>query len=332
MRRLSTIAFVNFALTGCAATSFAPPIVNLDRELHFDGTQSTFYAICSPKPLNDAKSRIDRDVEGALRLISNYVLTYRCQRDRAAEGRQYFEVPSMLSTIGGATAAAFGAPAGVAIGTGAFSALMGQGKSYYAPKDKAQVLSDGLGAILCIQNEAVGVDPYTLRTISAAQDANPAPGGKPTPANGLPESGREDDSGAKIEVSYGRQYFEMIRSALFSVEQVVAQRLSAAGTPFDAKGVIAEIGALNKKQEEEAAAPTAQDPAGTGQDTKDALNTATVEKTAAGQTVLETFNFSRVSPAAARLNATSSAKVGMTVIKINQLQTKLDKCIVQAKV
>jgi hypothetical protein len=326
-----------FALCGCATTSFAPPVVNLDHELHFNGTQTTFNAVCTPRPVNDEKSFINRDVDGALRLISNYVLTYRCQRDRAAEGRQYFEVPSMLATIGGATAAAFGAPAAVAIGTGATSAGFGAFKSYYAPKDKAQVLSDGLGALLCIQNEAVGVDPYTLRTISAAQDANPPKSATPpTTTTGILEGGSgggNDAEGAQVEVSYGRQYFEMIRSALFSVEQVVAQRLSAAGTPFDAKGVIAEISALNEKQKDETQTPEAKDPTKTGEDTKTAVTTEQRTVTGArGELLLERVNLSGSSPAIAKLDATSPAKVGTTVIKINQLQTKLDKCIVQAKV
>jgi hypothetical protein len=332
------------ALGGCATTSFAPPVVNLDRELHFGKTQTSFYAVCTPRPGDGEKSVINRDVDGALALISNYVLTYRCQRDRAAEGRQYFEVPSMLATIGGATAAAFGAAPGVAIGTGAFSAAMGQGKSYYAPKDKSQVLSDGLGAMLCIQNEAVGVDPYTLRTIAAAQDANPPKGDKPPTVSGLLESGgggagggddQVDASGAQVEVSYGRQYFEMVRSALFSVEQVVAQRLSAAGTPFDAKGVIAEITALNQKQKEEADAPAAQDPKTTGEETQEAITKTTTTETVPGlngQLMTLHVPITNVSAAAARLKVASAEKVGMTVIKISQLQTKLDQCIVQAKV
>lgn len=311
-----------FALSGCAVTSFAPPVVNLQRELTFTGTQSTFNAICSPKPRG---VEISQDVDGALRLISNFVLTYRCQRDRAAEGRQYFEVPSMLATIGGATAAAFGAPAGVAIGTGAASAALGQGKSYYAPRDKAVVFNDGVAALLCVQNAAVGVDPFTLKALSAAQDdssGTTTPTTAPPPVGSLvtgiaalvpPVSTRT----AGVEITYGRQYFEMIRSALFSVEEIMAQRLSAAGTPFDAAGVIAEIEKLNKTEEAQATETATTTAEEKGADAKEA----------AGAEALSGRTWSQ-----ARLSTVSDARVGRTVIKIDELQTKLDKCVISAKV
>ncbi len=158
MRRIFFMTCV-FALSGCAVTSFAPPVVNLDQRLQFSGTQSTFNAVCSPKASNGL---IDASVDGALGLVSNFILTYRCQADRAAEGRQFFEVPAFLSAAGAATAAAFGAGAAVAIGSGAAGAVLNQGKSYYAPRAKAVVLNDGLDALLCIQAEAVGIDAFTL--------------------------------------------------------------------------------------------------------------------------------------------------------------------------
>lgn len=304
--RSSACLLLPALLSGCAVTSFAPPIVNLQHELVFDRTQRSFDAVCSPTP---GSTLISHDVDGALRLISNYALTYRCQRDRAAEGRQFFEVPSMLATLGGATAAAFGAPAGVAIGTGAFSAAAGQGKSYYAPKDKAQVLNDGLAAILCVQNAAVGVDPYTLRTLSAAQADNA----------GANPSAPFTEGGAQVEISYGRQYFEMIRSSLFSIEEVVAQRLSAAGTPFDAAGVIAEIEKINKKEQDQTSGGAKPTPATVGAMTTDAATTRIDRaKALTGSQLM--------------LKALGNDRVGRTVIKIDELQSKLDKCVVSAKV
>ena len=299
------------ALSGCAVTSFAPPVVNLDKKLAYTGTQSTFYAVCSPKP---SVQPIHSDVDGALGLISNYVLTYRCQRDRASEGRQFFEVPSMLATIGGATAAAFGAAPAVAIATGATSAALGAGKTYWAPKDKAQVFNNGLSAILCVQNVAVGVDPSTLKIVSNAQrdntDAEPA-------AVEMVDGKRVPKSDAQIEIPYDRQYFEMIRSALFSIEQVVAQRLSAAGTPFDAAGVIAEIEKLTAQQVEEKKASGEQSATKTGDEVKAAAATKNLYGLTSSQKSLQEL---------------SSAKVGATVIKIDELQTKLDKCVVSAKI
>ena len=327
------------ASSGCATTSFAPPIVKMDREMTFTRAQTSFNAVCTPN-FNDPNAQIiRRDTDGALLLINNFILTYRCQADRAAEGRQYFEVPGFLSTIGGATAAAFGAPAGVAIGTGAASAALNQGKGYYAPKDKAVVLNDGLDALLCIQNEAVGIDPYTLKTLSAAQEATGA-GSTPPPqqptltgTEGTAAPAAAEAGGSEVYVSSQRQYFEMVRTALFAVERVVAQRLSNAGTPFDASGVIAELEKLNKEEAEKK--DEAPDAATAGKDAKAAAAPETTVRTAGTNGEVVTVA-SPVTPQAARalgkLEAASNEQVGRTVIKLSVLQPKLDKCVLRAKV
>jgi hypothetical protein len=315
-------------LSGCATTSFAPPVVNLEQELKVTRTQTFFNATCSPKP--DLAAGVYRTTNGALLLISNYILTYRCQADRAAEGRQFFEVPGFLIAAGAATAAAFGAPADVAIGAGAAGSALSHAKSYYAPKDKAVVLNDGLDAFLCIQNEAVGIDPYTLKTLSEAQKASGAGSavpGAPIVAAAVgegvtdPQPGTGDDAGPEVYISSERQYFEMVRSALFATERVVAQRLSASGTPFDTAGVIAEITALNKKVEDEAKESEAKDPVATGEAAKTAAVTPGPGIRAA------TFTLS-----ANKLKSLPDAQVGRTVIKLRTLQPKLDRCIVRAKV
>ncbi|MBA3668354.1 MAG: hypothetical protein H0W65_11660 [Sphingomonas sp.] len=303
----------------------------MDQELKSKRTQTFFDATCTPAEAGRPGS-IRRDTNGALLLINNYVLTYRCQRDRAAEGRQFFEVPSFLTAAAAATAAAFGAGAGVTIGAGATGAILNQGKSYYAPRDKAAVLNDGLNALLCIQNEAVGIDPYTLKTLSAAQEA----GGTPEPGQPVPTisgAGRDGDETPQAEpqvtISSQRQYFEMIRSALFSVESVVAQRLSAAGTPFDAAGVIAEVEALNKKADEEQA--EAGDAATAGQAAKTAATPP--DSAAAGvQPAAAIERLISFTAAKAKLQRLSDDQVGRTVIKLRTLQPKLDKCVVRAKV
>ena len=46
---------------------------------------------------------------------------------------------------------------------------MDSGKNYYAPKDKAKVLSDGIKAMLCIHDKAVGIDGPTREAISEVQ-------------------------------------------------------------------------------------------------------------------------------------------------------------------
>jgi hypothetical protein len=347
MRRIQLLASISFVLSGCATLSFAPPQVRMDHAIAAKNNETFFNAICTPEQ-NPAPERvITSDVEGALLLINNYVLTYRCQRDRAAEGRQFFEVPAFLGSAGAATAAAFGAGPAVAIAAGAASATLDHTKQYYAPKEKAVVFTDGLQAMLCIQNEAVGVDPYTLKALSDAQQDNPTATTTETPQEKAVRVARSQQSnppqeppGTEIYVSSGRQYYELIRSALFSVEQVVAQRLSAAGTPFDAAGVIAEISALNKKEEKEQ--PGADAKGGNDQTAEQAQATAKNDaekeagkdaKVAAGAPaeLPEERNPSLMS-APQRLATLSDKQVGQAVIKLAQLQTKLQKCVVSAKV
>jgi hypothetical protein len=333
MRRILFSSILTFLLAGCATTSFAPPIVKMDKELTFTRSQTTFNAVCTPNPNDPTAQQIRRDTDGALLLVNNFILTYRCQADRAAEGRQYFEVPGFLSTIGGVAAAAFGAPADVAIGTGAASAALNQGKSYYAPRDKAVVLNDGLDALLCIQNEAVGIDPYTLKTLSAAQEATGSGSTTTEPqpvVAGSPVQSAPADDGPEIYVSSQRQYFEMVRTALFAVERVVAQRLSNAGTPFDASGVIAELEKLNKEVEEKK--NEVPDAKVAGEEAKKAAVPETSSEAGLGQPSIPASVLAQMSRTGAKLAAVSDRQVGRTVIKLHVLQPKLDKCVLRAKV
>jgi hypothetical protein len=321
-------------LSGCAVTSFAPPIVDMQNELRSVRNQTSFNAVCTPQPFA-VPGGSQRDVEGALRLINNYILTYRCQRDRAAEGRQFFEVPGFLATAGGAIAAAFGAPTAVAIGSGAASAVLGQGKSYYAPKDKAVVLSDGLRGMLCIHNEAVGIDAPTLKAISDVQETSgtavvpktgeaAVPGASPTNLRTTTE-----DGGSAVYVSSERQYFNMISTALWSVEQVVAERLSNAGKQFDMSGVLAELEKLKKEvadKEEEAGTPEEAAQPVTGAQPPQAPAGPNVNRAAAA---VRTSNFFA---AKASLDQIPPKQVGLTMIQLKTLKPKLDQCVVQSKV
>lgn len=107
MKKAYLLLAAALPLSGCAVLSFAPPQVPMDRELVARNNQTSFDAVCSPD--DDSNQPIKRDTDGALTLINNYILTYRCQADRAAEGRQFFEVPGALTALGAATAAALGA-------------------------------------------------------------------------------------------------------------------------------------------------------------------------------------------------------------------------------
>lgn len=63
----------------------------------------------------------------------------------------------------------------LAIGAGAAALGLSKGQSYYDPKAKAVVFNDGLDAMLCIKNEAVGIDAYTLEAISDLLRSNSYP-------------------------------------------------------------------------------------------------------------------------------------------------------------
>lgn len=330
--RISLLALFALAMSGCATTSFAPPVVNLEQELHVRRTQTFFNATCSAKPDPGDPSYFRRDTDGAMLLVNNFILTYRCQAHRAAEGRQFFEVPGFLTSAGAATAAALGAGPHVAIGAGATSAVLGQGKSYYSPKDKAVVLDDGLDALICIKNEAVGIDPFTLQAISDVQATTGEPATAPARTEatvGVAPGTIPATGDGEIAITWERQYFDMIQAALFSVERVVAQRLSAAGSSFDADGVIAEIKALGEKVEE------AENEAGTATEAAAPVTTAAAPETtnASGQqTVAGVARLLSFTKAQARLNLVDEKQVGKTVIKLRSLQPKLQQCVVRAKV
>lgn len=317
MRRFLLASSVLVMASGCATTSFAPPIVNMENELSFKRTQTFFNATCTPAHDTEDAQPIHRDTDGALLLINNFILTYRCQAHRAAEGRQFFEVPGFLVAAGGATAAALGAGPNVAIATGATGAVLGQGNSYYAPKHKAGVLDSGLDALICIKNEAVGIDAYTLEAISEVQE-NAGAAKEPPPGSERNANGEE---GPEVVVSAQRQYYDMIQAALFSVERVVAQRLSAAGTPFDAEGVMAEIEAIRARIEE------AKDESRSAEAEGGAVLGAPAPDSGRGQEARDKSNSAR-----AKLQAVGAYQVGQTVIKLKTLQPRLQQCILRAKV
>lgn len=331
MRHILLTSVFLVGLSGCATTSFAPPQVRMDREVRATNSQTFFNAVCTPSDLK-GYPEIRRDTEGALLLISNYVLVYRCQADRAAEGRQFFEVPGFLATAGGAVAAALGAATNVAIGAGAAGAVLAQGKSYYAPKDKAVVLNDGVGALLCVQNEAVGIDAYTLKALSNAQQAtgvgSAGPPALTTAGTPVTTPNVPAPEGPEVYVSAERQYFEMVRTALIAVERVVAQRLSDSGKQFDTAGVLAE---LEKAKEEEKKAEGTPAAGKEGTTTPSVIETGKGAKDAVAAVVNETRTASE-HEAVARLGAVPNEEVGRTVIKLRALQPKLQQCILRAKI
>jgi hypothetical protein len=356
------------ALSACATTSFAPPIVDMKNQLESRRHQTFVGAVCTPERMAmvDKKGNVlanadgspryvtfGRDVDGALALIDNYILTYRCQRDRASEGRQFFEVPAFLATAAGVAAAAFGAPPGVAVGTATGAAALGSGKSYYAPKDKAKVLSDGITAMLCIHNEAVGIDGPTLTAISDVQRSTAVPDTPPpqtppvtpppntTPPNPVTpnpaptgnadggDSSDQPNQDAFVSVGYDRQYYNLISTALWSVEQYVADRLSNSGKEFEMKGILAE---LDKLKQDEADAAKAANPKNDPAKVADPVVNAPAPTPPPGtaQAFVDNQN-SKYGAAMQKVATFDKEQIGQTIIQLKVLKPKLDQCILLAK-
>lgn len=352
--RLLYLTGCAFALSGCATTSFAPPQVDLVDRLEERHRQHEFWGLCTPSHVRadltkadgpDNYVRLGEGVDDALALISNYLYTYRCARDRAADGRQLFELPGFLGTAAAGTAVALGAGPTVAIVAGASSATLDHSKQYFAPQAKAQVFNDAVQAMLCIQSEAVGVNPFVLKTVSLAQKANndQIAGQQAAMDETLKGNGVAPQSNpAFVSVTYAKQYFELVRTALFSVEQAVAQRLSTAGSAFPSSGVLAEYEQLSKLKEDQqakngdvspsGAAAGAATPAGkkdaAAQAVRDAADNATTQGNAViGQATALGLN----TDAAKAANKLNPEAVGRAIIKLDELNTKLQICVLQAK-
>jgi hypothetical protein len=229
------------SLPACATTtSFAAPEVDLL-------TQMTRGSMSSDCRLTGAAGQpISRDVDGALALIENFVAGYRCSMRAAADGRQPFQILSFLSLVGSTAAVALGASPDVAIAGGIGNSVFTAGNNYYAPQEQTEILSDSVDALLCIQTEAVGITAFESDVAREAMI-----------------SAFRSATGGTVEIPIERQYFNMVASALLSVERVAAQRLSRRGS-FDAAGIAAEIAQLGEEEEEAEDArdkPPAQDPA-----------------------------------------------------------------------
>lgn len=325
-------------LSGCAVTSFAPPIVKMDKELKFTRQQTSFNAVCSPNPADASARMIHEDVDGARLLIQNFILTYRCQAHRAAEGRQFFEVPQLAIAAGAITAAAFGAPPEVAIGAGASGAVFANGKSYYSPQEKASIIDNSLNALICIKTEAVGIDAFEIEQLDTAEKA--LRGDAPSPGHGLVGD-------PELEVSASKRYYDLIMASLLSVERVLAQRLSRVGS-FDPEGVVAQIERLNQKirnggDDPETGENGSQGDAGgvngqqggatqgAGADAANAGAGANVAGVAKSRAKADGVFQSPAGQSAAAFAKTTPAALQSTRLDLNVLKPKLEKCVVRAK-
>lgn len=311
---MKTIAILTAAcalpLSACATTSFAPPSIDFENETIARGSNSRFSNYCMSserlKTAGDPMSviPINPDVQGAQALIDNFLYMYRCTRIRAADGRQWFQVPLFLAVVGTATAVALGAGPDAAIAGGAANAFFGGAGKYYDPKQKAHLLGPAIDALVCIKMESSGIDAFTVNAISGVQEESGealqqkmmalTPGGA---------------SRSEVVIGADRQYYNLVFAALLSVERVVADRLSNVGI-FDPAGVAAQIEQLveeeaEAKEDAEASAPT---------------EAAAIEASKGADQATRQA-----------VDATSQAKIADTIVKLATLQTKLQQCVVRAK-
>jgi hypothetical protein len=246
--RLCALLVVPVILQGCATYSFAPPRVETSR-IAAEGQK--FNTNCSISIERDKLGDfpngkpIKHDIDGASNLADNFLLAYRCAARQVANGRQHFEIPTLLTTLGGVTAAAFGAPAGVAIGTGAATAGLNSAKSYYAPRDKLPILAAAVDAITCVKNQSVATDAYGSTLITKAAGLTAA--GAPIAA------GAAAGTGSSVAISAIDQYFTLIETALYLIENVAAQRLSSVGS-YAPDALITEFKNIQKQQDDAKAA------------------------------------------------------------------------------
>jgi hypothetical protein len=192
---------------------------------------------------------VNRNVAGTFTLIDTFIAAIRCSAHASANGRQAFEIPAFLATTGAALAGALGGGATYGIlGTGASSAF-NAGKGYWDPRAKAAVYDHALDALLCIKTEAVGIPAYKFDNAATEQATT-----------GKTLAGFGKARGAGVTVTADEQYFMLVSAAAFSVERVLAQRLSNMGT-IDAAAVAAELKVAaeeaDKKEKEREAANSA---------------------------------------------------------------------------
>jgi hypothetical protein len=178
-------------LAACGTTDFAPPVVDI--------------------------SGANTDLDGALKDVEKFISEYRREASTAANSKSWFDVPAVLAGIGGATAVALGANADVAIGTGAFGALAASGRTYYAPSEQADTYNDALSALMCIQQEVIGLnvraDSTEIRMLSVGK------------------------SGNVLSVDDQYRAYLTIKNAALKVENIARERLATRGSVANAESI-----------------------------------------------------------------------------------------------
>lgn len=303
MIRLKLLLAVGvFVLPGCATTSFAPPSVSLPANM----AAGSLGAHCAFVSSNS----VGKNVEGALQLTINFISSYSCARDQAANGRQVFQIPSFIALVGAATAAAFGAPPDVAIAAGAANQVFTAGNNYYAPAEQAQILRDAVDAFNCINSEAVGIPAMARLQRSSTPSAT--------------DGQRLVEGAAVVRITPERIYFNMVTSRLLAVHNVAAQRLSRRGT-FGAAGIAAQIEQLAKKIHDQ------QEAADRANETSRQAAAEAARVTNAEMLASESRRAGFSQAAARARQAAAAAEIDAVELDLSVLQPKLDLCVLRAQ-
>src|SRR4051794_26628731 len=161
MLRKSILMLTGVPLAACQSFSFAPPSVRTDIQVARYDDKLDCKAV--PKSGNGTTIEIQPTVLGAIDLINNFTLAYRCAEQDLANARQYFEVPAFLAAAAGLIGrSAFAFSSQDVLKLGAAGAVLGAGNSYYAPKAKAGFVSSALRAVLCVKTTAVGISYFNF--------------------------------------------------------------------------------------------------------------------------------------------------------------------------
>lgn len=286
------------ALGGCTTTSFAPRPV----AIRYTGDTPIDFK-CATRREDGASAEVPRTLRGSYQLIDTFIAAVRCDAHSAANGRQAFEIPAFLSTTGAAAAVALGGGATYGVVGTAANSVFNAGNSYWNPKQKASFYDHALDGLLCIKTEAVGIEAIKNPTSTAQQM------GMTPLAEGFGRAG-------SISVSVEEQYFMMVSAAVFTVERVLAQRLSSMA-PVDAASVVAAIKQAAAERDKAEEAKKKPPPGSTP--VADALN------------------------AEARVALTRDDRIGLTILAdmvrtqemapldLAVLKPKLDDCVARAK-
>jgi len=211
MKKLAIFSTTLLFTASCATVSYSPPYISIDQ----------------------SKDQ-SKNLPAAIALVDTFIKEYRKRANGAGNGRQIFDIPAIGAAIGAVAATAFGAGANVTIAAGAVGALTGAGKAYYAPNMKAEIYSDGLNALICIQQVSLDLQPFS-------------------------EAARET---AKLNLDdelENVRRFTAIKNAVLIVEANVRTRLNKSGSTPDVSSLTSELQEIIEKRKaaEEAAAAEA---------------------------------------------------------------------------